>query len=145
MGRTTISALLLVLLATGCAGTGDGANREAERADRIYRTLTSMGLVRGETVRRVANFRINGWNDIDDRTLVLTAGVRERYLVELLAPCQGLSSSFGIGLASDTGSLMATDAILVRGLGRRPERCAIKAIWALEELPGYDGAEREAP
>lgn len=143
MQRATLSILLMALLSGGCAGTGGGAEREAARADRIYRALTDMGLVRGEPVRRVANFRIDGWNDIDDRTLVLTAGVRDRYLVELMAPCQGLASSFGIGLASDTGSLMATDAILVRGLGRNPERCAIRAIWALEELPGYDAAQPE--
>ncbi|MEE4300846.1 MAG: DUF6491 family protein [Pseudomonadales bacterium] len=143
MRRATSTILLYAVLASGCAATGGSADRERARADRLYQTLTGMGLVRGESVSRVPNFRISGWNDIDDRTLVLSAGVRDRYLVELRAPCQGLSSSFGIGLATHTGSLMASDSILVRGPGGTPERCAIRAIWALDDLPGYDAAQSD--
>lgn len=143
MQRATNTILLLAMLAGGCAATDGGARRERARADRLYQTLTGMGLVRGESVSRVPNFRISGWNDLDDRTLVLRAGVRDRYLVELRAPCQGLSSSIGLGLATHTGSLMETDSILVRGIGGTPERCPIRAIWALEDLPGYDAAQHD--
>lgn len=144
MQRTGLMILLLLgLLVGGCAATPESADRELERAENVYKSLIDMGLVRGEEVRRVQNFRINSWQDIDARTLVLRAGVRERYLVELLGYCMGLETATGIGLASNTGSLMATDSILVRGMGGRPERCQISKIWALEDLPGYDAAQPE--
>lgn len=143
MRVTGLTILLLGLLISGCAAAPGSAERELERAESVYTSLIGMGLVRGEEVRRVQNFRISNWQDIDARTLVLRAGVRDRYLVELLSYCTGLETAFGIGLASDTGSLMATDAILVRGMGGRLERCAISRIWALEELPGYDAAQPE--
>lgn len=144
MSRTSTAFLLLALLLAGCASSpGDRAQRERARADYLYQTLTGMGLVRGESVDRVPSFRISGWDDIDDRTLVLTAGVRDRYLVELMATCPGLSTRTGIGLSSSTGSLTVSDSILVLGIGGSPQRCPIRAIWELEEIPGYDEAQPE--
>ena len=133
------AAILLLAVLSGCATTtASSADRERARADRLYQTLTGMGLVRGAAVDRVQTRRISGWNDLDARTLLLTAGVRDRYLVELMAPCPGLASRTGIGLSSSTGALAAADSILVFGLGGQPHRCVIRTIWALEELPGYD-------
>ena len=139
--KIIVPVLLATLALAGCETTPaqqDAARqRELQRQQRVFTELTDRGLARTEQVQRVPNFRISGWQELDDRNLILRAGVRDRYLVTLLTTCQGLAFATGIGLQTATNSLGASDSILVRGTLDRVERCPIKEIWALEELPGY--------
>jgi hypothetical protein len=136
-----LSLLLAALALTGCQSTPeaqDAARRqEIQRQQRVFTELTDRGLARTEQVRRVSNFRISGWQALDDRNLILRAGVRDRYLVTLMTTCHGLDFATSIAVDTATSSLGASDNILVRGTLQAVERCPIKEIWALEELPGY--------
>jgi hypothetical protein len=40
---------------------------------------------------------INGWNEVDDRTVILSARVRDRYLVKLFSPCPEVRQAQVIG------------------------------------------------
>jgi hypothetical protein len=129
----SIPILLGVLLA-GCESVGGTAPNRQQQA---FDALREMGLARGEPVDRISNFRINGWREINDQYLVITAGVHDHYLVELFAPCNALTSAFDIGIESRTGSAL-TDAgtILVDDLHGHTERCPIRGLHALEDIPG---------
>ena len=140
-GTFVIALIGALLLTAGCASTPEAQDaarkRELQREQRLFNALTSRGLARTEVVSRVPNFRISGWQDIDDRSLILTAGLRDHYLVTLFSACPGLDFAMGIGLSTATGSLGAGDSILVRGSFDDVQRCRIDEIWALEALPGY--------
>ncbi len=94
--------------------------------------LELQGLVRGEGNVRIPSYRINGWSQINDRNLIVTAGVNNRYLVELRNPCPELEFAFGIGFTtSGISRLDRFGDILLRGPGGRRESCPIANIYRL--------------
>ncbi|MCB1671367.1 MAG: DUF6491 family protein [Gammaproteobacteria bacterium] len=118
-----LATLTLTMILAGCAG-------DYERPD-IRERLLGMGLEMGESDVNIPRYRVNGWNSIDDYNLIITAGVNDRYLVELGTPCQGLRSAFYVGFTTPDFGLGRFDNILVRGMDRRPERCPITNITRL--------------
>ena len=133
--------LLLASVLGGCAAQGRTPEEvERDRQENIYQSLTRRGYVKTEPVRRIPKLRIGGWSDLDERTLIIDVGVKERYLLELSYPCRSLENAFGIGLPAGTGSLTPGDSIVVQGVGARRDRCPIQTIWKLEKLEGYDSA-----
>ncbi len=115
--------LLLGLLFTGCAG-------DYERPD-IRDQLLDRGLEMGEANARIPRYRVNGWSSIDENYLIITAGVNDRYLIELSTPCQGLTGAFSIGFTTPNFGLDRFDRIVVRGIDRRREVCSIQDIVRL--------------
>ena len=119
-GMALISGLV------GCAG-------DYERPD-ISERLLDMGLEIGESNSRIPRYRVNGWTSIDENYLIITAGVNDRYLVELATPCQGLIGAFYVGFSTPDFGLDRFDNIIVRGIDRRQEICRIRDITRLYSI-----------
>ncbi len=87
----------------------------------------------GEEVKRIRNYRINGWNYLDSKHVVMTAGVSDHYLVTLRNRCNELSSATNIAFTTTVGSLSVHDKILVKGLTNFIDHCFIQSLNKLEK------------
>lgn len=129
MNRTAriITQVLLVLGLTACAASINPPVPLAQKLqDRGYRI--------GEPVKRVSNFRLNGWSELDDRHVIMTSGVSDRYLVSLRTDCFSLAGAGTLAYTTTVGSLTVSDTLLVRDHARIAERCPIQTIHRLEAI-----------
>lgn len=117
---------LMGLLLSACQSAG-GDNR-------LDSTLSSMGVVQGEAVRSIPDFMIRGWRSIDNRNLIITAGIHDHYLLTLSSPCINLSFAVSIRIDSTSSSITRFDSIVVNSLHRQLERCRIQEIYALNDI-----------
>lgn len=104
----------------------------AESKD-VSTKLTELGYEQGEVVERVDNYRVNGWNYIDDRHIVIYAGPSKRFLITTLNDCRDLSSAENIGFTSTVNSLSKFDKLVVRGAGGIVQNCPITEIRTLSK------------
>lgn len=101
-------------------------------ADKTFNEkLSKLGYEQGEKVDRVEHYRVNGWNYIDDRHIVIYAGPGDRFLITTLIDCRDLSSTENIGFTTTTSSLTKFDKLIVRGAGGIVQNCPITQINAL--------------
>ncbi len=122
----TLFPLLLAL--SGCASP---PREEVTVEDR----LAQRGYQRGETVRSIQNYRLDGWHFLDSRNLMIETGPRQRYLVQLRASCPELSTASSIGFTSTAGQLSHFDKIVLEdGSGMRRD-CIIDQLYRLKPLP----------
>jgi len=117
-GTQLIAAATASLLVAGCAGTPSVDNSTA--------LGNSTDCIFGRT--------ISDWSALDDRNLIVFAGRRNPYHVELVRSAFGLSRDFSIGIYDRDGRLCpyGGDAIVVRG-GGLPDRVTIASIRQLTE------------
>lgn len=115
--------MLFGLLLTACAGSTEIRSIEDQMADRGY-------LIGAESVG-IPRYNVNSWNDIDDRYLMVRAGVRDQYLIELFQPCFGLESAFSVGFTTPSLRVDRFGSVIVRGIEGRLERCRIQNIYEL--------------
>jgi hypothetical protein len=121
-----ICNLVLVTALAACAGSTDRTSIEERLLDR--------DLELGEGNQRIPRYRVNSWSSIDDEYLIVTAGVRDQYLVQLRTPCFNLSSAFSIGFTTPMNQLDRFARIVVRGPGRGREYCDIQDIIRLHPI-----------
>ena len=123
--KTLVLTLSLILGLAACA---------APDVDRptVDDQLLEMGLIRSEEEARIPTYRINGWNHLDDKHLIVNAGVKDRYLVELLGSCPDLDFAVSIGFTTTgVNRLDQFGNILVRRSGGGREYCPIQNIQKL--------------
>lgn len=123
-----MSALLCITFLVSCAS---GPPKEELPVPVI---LMEKGYVIGEKVTRVRNYRLHGWNYVDDRNLILQGGVSNYYLVLLRHSCRELENSITLGFTSTIGSLSDRDKLIVKSPGGYTETCFIEGIWELEKI-----------
>lgn len=104
----------------------------AESKD-VSAKLTELGYEPGEAVDRVDNYRVNGWNYIDNRHIVIYAGPAKRFLITTLNDCQDLSSTEHIGFTSTVNSLTKFDKLIVRSASGIMQNCPITEIRTLSK------------
>lgn len=97
----------------------------------IDKRLADRGYTLGEGEQSIPRFRVSNWNYLDERHLIVRSGVRDHFMIELMQPCFGLDSAFGIGFATPTSRVDRFGSILVRGIDGRRERCRIQNIYSL--------------
>lgn len=108
-------------------------DKTVEYSDRVKERLAQQKLRIGEPVDRIPQRLINGWNRVDNQTLILTLGVSKKYLVRLMRDCRGLESSEDVQFTSVGGDVTDQDQIKVRGtLG--VDSCHIAEIRKLERV-----------
>lgn len=127
MNRITLMILGLVFM-TGCATTNTTTPE-----DRLQAFLDGDQLEVGESVQSISVFRIRGFNAIDDRQIVLSAGSNKHYLMKMFGNCLGIKSAFGIGFAGNSQTFSRGDSIVYRGTRARPEECPVQEIFELNE------------
>jgi len=120
------TGLALTLILASCAS-------DYQRPE-IRERLLDMGLEMGETNSRIPRYRVNGWTSIDEHYLIVTAGVNDKYLVELSTPCLGLTGAFFVGFSTPDFGVDRFDNIIVRGIDQRREICPIQDITRLYEI-----------
>ncbi|MFM1897057.1 MAG: hypothetical protein RLZZ385_2131 [Pseudomonadota bacterium] len=120
--KLVLTAIAITWLA-GCASDGERPSLEQR--------LAEMGYEQGEGNARIPSYRVNGWTSVDDRNLIITAGVNDKYLVKLFTPCFNLPSAFYIGFTTPTGRLDRFESIIVRSPGIGREVCRIEDIVRL--------------
>ena len=131
-----LPAVGLVFL-TACATTGPAAPTSAPKADphaqRLADSLAKQKLaVSEQKVDQIWQYRIDGYQVVDDRAVIMTNGASEKYLVELSFPCTGLSTSWNIGFTTTTSNLTRFDKLIVPGAFGQPGGCTIDSIMKLE-------------
>ncbi|MDA0978507.1 MAG: DUF6491 family protein [Proteobacteria bacterium] len=119
----------IVAFATGCT-----TPRPVDSANHLTAALERLGVTRGDSVKTIQSFRINGWQAIDERHLVLTAGVHDHYLLTLAQPCRELRMAFGITFDTATPSLSRMDSVVVNAFHGPLERCSILDIIRLDHI-----------
>ena len=91
----------------------------------------------GEEVDRICfNRSIRGFGDTTNRTVVLTRGVREQYIVEVSGACRDLKFAQSVGIDSRSSCITRGDYLLVSGsafslddgTGMGPNRCLIQKM-----------------
>ena len=122
-----LSSLLVLMITTACSGIPSEPIPLEER-------LAARGYSIGEPVKRLQNYRINGWSNVDSRNVILNVGASEHYLVTLRNNCEGLRSVERLAFSTIIGDLTDKDKLIVRGPGRFFENCYIDTIRTLEKI-----------
>lgn len=120
---TVLAGLSLALAA--CVSTSEQPSLEQRLSDRGYR--------QGEAIRDIQNYRLNGWNYLDSKHLIIDTGPSQRYLVSLRIPCHELSTVETIGFTNTAGQLTKFDSILLRDSAGIRRDCPIDNIYKLEK------------
>lgn len=94
--------------------------------------LAKLGYARGEAVDRIHDYRIDAWNYLDDRHIMLYTGVSQRALITTQTDCHELSTAENIGFSTTARDLTKFDKIVVRGAGGIMHQCQIREIHQLD-------------
>jgi hypothetical protein len=124
-GTETIASI--ILLTTACSGTPPESMPIEER-------MAEKGYLIKEPVKRLRDYRINGWSSVDRRNVILNVGASENYLVTVRSPCEGLRSAEHLAFSTIIGDLTDKDKLIVRDSGRFTQHCYIDTIRALEKF-----------
>jgi hypothetical protein len=125
--QNMVTAAIFLLVAGACASSFTDSVPLEER-------LFKRGFVIGQPVKRIKEYKINGWNSLDRRHVTISIGASRSYLVTLRDNCDGLRSAETIAFNTTVGGLTDWDTLLVRGSGRYLERCYIESIHALRKI-----------
>ena len=96
------------------------------------------GYILLEPVQRIRNYRIDGWNYVNNRAITLDTGVNDTYLVTLLRPCRDLRTSDMIATTSTIGDLTKYDSIIADFNSTVRLHCPIDKLYRLEKKPSED-------
>jgi len=124
--RIITVGIIALLLTAACVNTPPESIPIAER-------LAKRGFTMGEEVKRIKDYRINGWNSVDRYAVIMNVGASKSYLVTVRSPCDGLRSAETLAFSTTIGDLTNKDKLVVRGNGGYLERCFIDTIHVLEK------------
>jgi hypothetical protein len=124
--RNIVAGMIVPLLVVACAGQPPESIPLEER-------LAERGYTMGEQVKRIRDYRINGWNNVDRYNVIMNVGASKNYLVTVRSPCDGLRSAEHLAFSTTVGALTDKDKLVVRGSGRYLEQCYIDTIHLLEK------------
>lgn len=122
------SVSLLGLMLAACSST------PAQPPKSLQEKLADKGWVLGEKVDAIDNYRVDGWNEVDDEHLIFSAGPSRDYVLSLMSPCQNLRSANAVAFTSTGTRVTALDKVVVRGTGFT-DQCPITAINKISRAP----------
>lgn len=96
--------------------------------------LTDKGWVLGDKVDEIDNYRVDGWNYLDEEHVIFSAGPSRDYVVSLMSPCQNLRSANAIAFTSTGTRVTTLDKVVVRGTGFT-DQCPITALNKITRAP----------
>ncbi len=124
--RSFLALTAMAIALCACAASPDMPRTLAQK-------LETRNLTVGEQVNRIRNYRLNSWNYLDDRHVILSVGASDQYLVSLRNSCRELSSATHIAFTTTVGSLSVHDKLLVTSPGGYIDRCFIESLNRLEK------------
>jgi len=128
INRNTATATLILLLASSCSST-------PPQSTPIEEQMAAKGYLIKEPVKRLKDYRINGWSSVDRRNVILNVGASKNYLVTVRSPCEGLRSAEHLAFSTIIGDLTDKDKLMVRDSGGYIQNCYIDTIKTLEKIP----------
>ncbi len=106
----------------------------------LQQKIAKFGYSQGDAVDTIQNYKVDGWNYLDDRHIMLYTGPSERYLIGLMIDCYNLSTAETIGFTSTVSQLTKFDKLVVKG-GHMPHQdCPITDIHKLNKVDKKAGA-----
>ncbi len=128
MRKHVTVGLLGAALLIGCAAPGESPDMQLRLAEMGYRIVADD--------QRVPSFPITGWQWADDRHLVISAGLNNRYMVSLASNCEGLATAFRVGFTTPGGGSRAEhfEDLVLRSPESGAQRCSIRDIYRLADL-----------
>lgn len=130
MFRTMRLALLttITVIAGACAtAPQEQPTIEQKLGEKNYRIV-------GE-IDRIQDYRIHGWNYIDDYHVIIQGGPSDYYLLTFNQPCLNLRGASTIAFSTTVGRVTTFDKVLVRDRsGLSPEQCLIREMHRLQKL-----------
>lgn len=117
-------------LAFGCAAT-----QEQQQPKTLEEQLADLSYLRADEVDHIQNYRIDGWNFVDTRHVILHVPPSRRYLLTLSIPCSALIGQSEIGFTSTNSQLTKLDKLVVEEPGSSvPRSCPIERIDRLDRI-----------
>lgn len=86
----------------------------------------------GAEVEQVDNFRLDRWDPIDGKHIIVFDAAAQAYLLTFTETCYGVDGNRLILLAQRHGSLTLNDRIEVKHEGRTADYCYVETINRLE-------------
>lgn len=126
MKAPTILASLFCLL-LGCASA------PADKKPTLEQKLAERGYKLGDSVERIAEHRVDGWNYIDSQHVVFSAGPGRDYLVAVRINCPGLMGADGIAFTSTVSYVTKFDKLVVKDAGF-DNQCPIEELRELKKI-----------
>ncbi len=84
-------------------------------------------------VKRIQDYKINAWQNVDDYSLIIDGGVNTKYLITFKNRCRDLRFANAIAAPTKGGALQAGfDSIRVVGKDSHPMPCMIKSIYEIK-------------
>lgn len=96
--------------------------------------LAERGYKSGDKVERIADYRVDGWQYIDNQHVVFTAGPGRDYLVTVRLPCSGLMGADAIGFTSTVSYVTRFDKLVVKDAGF-DNQCPIEELREVKKIP----------
>ncbi|MDB6061588.1 MAG: hypothetical protein JWM78_1691 [Verrucomicrobiaceae bacterium] len=103
----------------------------ADEASTLDTKLTKLGYAQGDVVDNIRDYRIDGWNYLDDKHIMIYSGASSRTLITLQTSCYELSGAENLGFSTTARNLTKFDKVVVRGPGGIPRQCQISEIRQL--------------
>ena len=100
----------------------------------VDETLVIRGYQVVGPVNSIRNFRISGWSRVDDKFIIISAGIRDHYLVGLRNRCPETGSAMNIAFTNMAGSITKADKLIVKAPGGYTDTCFISTITQLEKV-----------
>lgn len=122
--------LLLSCALLGYALLGNIAT--ADETPTLEARLSKLGYTQGEPLKSISDYRVDAWNYIDDKHVMIYTRVSNRALLTLLSDCPELSSVERIGFSTTASKLTKFDKIVVRGASGIRRDCQISEIHQLD-------------
>jgi hypothetical protein len=132
--RSAIFQLRALGMAVACTAFALSAGLAGAEPDALQQRLQKLGYTVGDSVEQVRDYRVDGWNYIDDKNIMIYAGPSKRFLITTQIPCNDLGSAENIGFSSTVGNVTKFDKLIVRGPGGIVQNCPIERIRALEKI-----------
>jgi len=122
------SLLALPSLLSGCAGNPDQELTLEQRLAKQNYTL-------GKTVDRIEDYRIMGFNSIDDFHVIIHSSPSRSYLVTVRTRCHNLDTAETLAFSTTVGSVTDKDKLLVRSAAAGfTEECYIDSMQELSKV-----------
>lgn len=125
-GFRLLTALSVALLAA-CAGQSSKPELSLDEQ------LQERGYSGKEEIDRISNYRLNGWNLLNQQAIIIRSSPRNHYLITLSRRCQELNSAITIGIDSDAGGVSRFNKLIVRSAPHMTRDCQIDSIYKLEK------------
>ena len=144
--RTFLTSVLTTLVLLACSGApavvGDRSAGAPGGEAVLANRLDELGYSNKTEIKRLSNFRLNGWSYVDPYHVIINAGPSRNYLVRFRTRCHDLRQAHSVGFTSTVGSVSRGDKMIVRDLGERLQDCWVDSIFELTKKPREEQQEK---